>query len=65
MGTAVVRGRNGPEPFLSRSVPNLKFHDLSLQLDSPNLEINADGGDVALRISVVSKPKEQARLSDA
>jgi len=65
MGTTVVRGRNGPEPFLSRSIPNLKFDGLSLQLNSPNLEINTDGGDVALRISVVSKPEEQARLSDA
>ena len=40
----------------------MKFDGLSFQLDSPNLEIDTNGRDVALRISVVSKSKEQARL---
>jgi len=40
----------------------LELDGLSLQLDSPNLEINTNGRDVALRISVVSKSKEQTRL---
>ena len=41
---------------------DLEFDGPPLQLDSPNLEINTNSGDVALRISVVSKSKEQARL---
>ena len=40
----------------------MEFDGLSLQLNSPNLEINTNSRDVALRISVVSKSKEQARL---
>ena len=40
----------------------MEFDSLSLQLDSPNLEINTNSRDVALRISVVSESKEQARL---
>ena len=41
---------------------DLEFDRLSLQLDSPNLEIDTNCGDVALSVSVVSESKEQARL---
>jgi len=37
---------------------DLKFDGLPLQLDSPNLEIYTNGRDVALRVGVVSEPKE-------
>ena len=37
---------------------DLEFDRLPLQLDSPNLEIDTNGRDVALRVGVVSKPKE-------
>ena len=37
---------------------DLEFDGLPLQLDGPNLEIDTNGGDVALRVSVVSEPKE-------
>ena len=41
---------------------DLEFDGLSFQLNSPNLEINTNGRDVALRISVISESKEQAGL---
>ena len=41
---------------------DLEFDGLSLQLNSSNLEINANSRDIALRIGVVSESKEQARL---
>ena len=37
---------------------DLEFDGLSLQLDGPNLEINTNGRDVALRIGVVSESEE-------
>ena len=45
-----------------RATHDLEFDGLSLQLNSPNLEIDTNSRDVALRVRVVSKSKEQARL---
>ena len=56
-----LSGRTGER---EEATYDLEFDGLSLQLDSPNLEINTNSRDVALRISVVSKSKEQARLWD-
>ena len=41
---------------------DLEFDRLSLQLDSPNLDINTNDRDIALRINAVSESKEQSRL---
>ena len=41
---------------------NLELHSLAFQLDSPNLEVDTNGTDVALRVRVICEPQEQARL---
>ena len=40
-GAPVVGGRDGPEPLLPRRVPNLQFDFLPIQLDRPDLEVDA------------------------
>ena len=40
----------------------MELHRLSLELDGPNLEVNADSTDVALRVGVVSESQKEARL---
>jgi hypothetical protein len=57
-----VRNLSGRTREREEATHDLEFDGLSLQLDSPNLEINTNGRDVALRIGVVSESKEQARL---
>jgi hypothetical protein len=41
---------------------NLEFDRLSLELNSANLEIDADGRDVAFCVGIVRKAEEEARL---
>ena len=40
-GAAVVGRGDGPEPLLSRRVPNLQLDLLPVQLDCPDLEVDA------------------------
>lgn len=42
------------------STHNLKFHSLAVKLDGPDLEVDADGGDVALGVGVVREAEQQA-----
>ena len=39
---------------------DLQFDGLALEFDSTDLEVNANRGDVALRVGVVGKPEQQA-----
>lgn len=71
--SAVVRGGNRAEAFLSGCIPletdeekllswhartyNLKLNTLPIQLDGPDLEVYADGGDEGGGPSVVTKPQ--------
>lgn len=41
----VVCCRDGAETLLPGRVPDLKFHPLAIELNGPNLEINANRGD--------------------
>ena len=41
---------------------DLELHSLALQLDSPNLEVDTNRGDVALRVRVVGETEQQAGL---
>ena len=43
---------------------DLKFYGLAVKLDGPDLEVDADCGDVALGVGVVGESKQQAGLSD-
>ena len=53
-----VRNLSGRTREREEGTYDLEFYSLPLQLDSPNLEIDANGRDVALRVGVVSEPKE-------
>lgn len=63
MRPPVVGRRDGPEPFLARSVPDLQLHGLAVQLHSLDLEINTNGGDVVVRVRVVREPQQQTGLT--
>merc|ERR1719326_1363726 len=62
---AVVAARDRAEALLPRRVPNLQLDRLALQLDRADFEVDADGGDVALRVGVIGKAQQEARLADA
>ena len=57
---AVIGRRDGTETFLAGGVPNLELHTLSIELDRPNLEINANGRDEGWREGVLAESKETA-----
>lgn len=40
------RRRDGPESLLSRRVPYLEFHFLSINLHRPDLKVHSYSGDV-------------------
>lgn len=44
-GAAVVCRGNGAETFLAGGVPDLQLDTLTVELDGPYLEVDADGGD--------------------
>jgi hypothetical protein len=48
---------------LARRVPYLQLHALSIQLDRPDLEVDADGGYERRREGVLAESEETARLS--
>lgn len=39
---------------------NLKLHSLAVELDGPDLEVDADGGDVALGVGIIGETEEKA-----
>ncbi len=41
---------------------DLKFHGLSFQLNSADLEVNSNGTDVALGVGIVCETQQQTRL---
>ena len=47
------------------NVPDLELDDLAVELNGADLEVDTDGGDVALSVGVVSEADEQAGLADA
>jgi len=62
---AVVGAGDGAEALLTSRVPDLQLDGLAIELDRPNLEVDADRADVALGVGVVGEAQEQARLADA
>lgn len=50
---------------LTSSVPDLKLHPLSIQLDGPDLEIDSDCRNEAWCEAVFTKTQQTTRLSDA
>jgi len=69
VGAAIVRGCDGAEALLARRVPDLQLYRFPVQFNGANFEVDADGGDVRLRVSVVGEPEQQTgfahpRVSD-
>ena len=58
--TSVICRRDCPEALLARRVPYLQLHALAVELDSPDLEINANGGDEGRCEGVLAESKETA-----
>ena len=58
-------GCNGPKAFLTGCVPDLEFDGLAVQLDRSDLEVDADGRNVALGVGVIGETEQEARFADA
>ena len=54
---AIIRRRNGPEPLLARGIPYLQLDALAVELNRPDLEVDADGRDEGRRKRVFAKPE--------
>ena len=50
--------------FLASSVPNLQLDGFAVQFNGSNLEVDTNGADVALGVSVVRKPQQKARFTN-
>ena len=51
--------------LLSRSIPDLQLYRFSIEFDSPDLKVNADGTYITLGVGIVGKTKKKTRLSNA
>jgi hypothetical protein len=54
-GTPVIRRRDGPEALLAGRVPDLQLHALAVELNGPDLEVDANRGDEGRRERVFAK----------
>lgn len=56
--SASVVGRgDGPETLLPGGIPYLQLHALAVELNRPDLEVDADGRDEGRRERVFAKPE--------
>ncbi len=62
---AVVGRRDGAEALLPGRVPYLELDPLAVELDGPDLEVDADGGDEGGREGVFAEAEQTAGFSDA
>lgn len=53
--TCGLRRCDGPESLLASCVPDLQLHPLAIDVHSSDLEVHADGGDVAACRSTSSR----------
>ena len=64
--SASVVGRgDGPEALLAGGVPDLQLDALAVELDGPDLEVDADGGDEGGGERVLTEAQQTAGLSYA
>lgn len=64
-GTPVVRRCDGAKAFLAGRVPDLQLDALAVQLDGPDLEVDADRGDEGRSERVLAEAQQTARLAHA
>ena len=62
-GATVISGGNGTETLLTSGIPDLKLDALAIELDSTNLEVNANGGDERGRKRVFAESQQAARFA--
>eukprot|EP00769_Ergobibamus_cyprinoides_P001707 gnl/Ergobibamus_cyprinoides/2771.p2 GENE.gnl/Ergobibamus_cyprinoides/2771~~gnl/Ergobibamus_cyprinoides/2771.p2 ORF type:complete len:153 (-),score=34.43 gnl/Ergobibamus_cyprinoides/2771:155-613(-) len=65
VSTPVVRRGDCPEALLAGRIPDLELDGLGVKLDCLDLEVDANGRDVRLGVSVIGKAKKKAGLADA
>ena len=65
MCSSVICWCDCSESFLTSGVPNLKLNSFTIQFYGSDFEINSDGTDVALGVSVVGEPQKETRFSYA
>ncbi len=58
---SVVEWRVGTQEqqYFSLNTHNLQLHRLALQLNRPDLEVNADGAQVAVREGILREPQKE------
>lgn len=64
-GAPIVGRGNGAEALLAGRVPYLQLHALAVELDGPDLEVDADGGDEGGGKRVFAEPQQTARFAYA
>ena len=57
--TAVIGRCDGPEPFLSRGIPNLQLDRLIVNFDRPETKIHTNGANVRFRKRIVLKNQKR------
>ena len=65
MGAVVVVVRDRPEPLLTGGVPNLELHRFPVDLDLPDLEIDADRRNIIIAEYIFGETDEQAAFAGA
>ena len=58
VGTLVVAARDGLEALLPGGVPDLQLYGLAVHFDSPDLEVDSNGGHEVVCEHVVSESQE-------
>lgn len=59
-GAPVIRRGDCAEALLARSIPDLQLDALAVELNSPDLEIDADGGDERRGERVLAEAQQTA-----
>lgn len=64
-GAAVVGGGDGAEALLAGRIPDLQLDALAVELDGPDLEVDADSGDEGRGEGVLAEAQQAAGLAHA
>jgi hypothetical protein len=63
-GHLLLRNLNSAEGGTSSKVNVAHLDDLAIQLNGANLEVDANGRDVAVSVGIISETEKQAGLAD-
>ena len=65
LGTPIVRVRQGSEPLLTSSVPNLGFHDFVLDVERFGGKLHPDSGSAIDNEGIIDEAVEDVGFTDA